>query len=199
MRLAFLAYRGAMTSGGQGIYLSNLTRELARRGHVIDCFVGPPYPDPMPWARVTHIENQQFWGRSFEKFPGSDSTLTIQMKSVGETMAIGRTFKEALQKALRSLEIGHSGLGWDHKDAAARNELPAIEEIRLRVATEVSTDFEALTAHLDRPVEVVAYFLAVLELARWGLLKASQETADAAIVIDHVKDAEGELVSEWQQ
>jgi glycosyltransferase involved in cell wall biosynthesis len=70
MRIAFLAYRGAMTSGGQGIYLSNLTRELARRGHLIDCFVGPPYPDPMPWARVTHVENQQFWGRSFEKFPG---------------------------------------------------------------------------------------------------------------------------------
>jgi glycosyltransferase involved in cell wall biosynthesis len=70
MRIAFLAYRGAMTSGGQGIYLCNLTRELARRGHVIDCFVGPPYPDPMPWARVTSIENQQFWGRSFEKYPG---------------------------------------------------------------------------------------------------------------------------------
>jgi carbamoyl-phosphate synthase large subunit len=39
---------------------------------------------------------------TFEKFPGSDDTLTISMKSVGETMAIGRTFKEALQKGLRS-------------------------------------------------------------------------------------------------
>jgi glycosyltransferase involved in cell wall biosynthesis len=59
-----------MTSGGQGIYLYNLTRELAERGHQIDCFVGPPYPDPMPWAQVRHLENQQFWGRSFEKRPG---------------------------------------------------------------------------------------------------------------------------------
>jgi carbamoyl-phosphate synthase large subunit len=53
---------------------------------------------------------------TFEKFPGADPTLTISMKSVGETMAIGRTFKEALQKGLRSLEIGRYGLGADGKD-----------------------------------------------------------------------------------
>jgi len=47
---------------------------------------------------------------TFEKFPAADSVLTTQMKSVGEVMAIGRTFKESLQKALRSLEIGYSGL-----------------------------------------------------------------------------------------
>ncbi len=47
---------------------------------------------------------------TFEKFPEADPTLGIQMKSVGETMAIGRTFKEALQKGLRGLEIGRKGL-----------------------------------------------------------------------------------------
>jgi carbamoyl-phosphate synthase large subunit len=47
---------------------------------------------------------------AFEKFPQADPTLTTQMKSVGEVMAIGRTFKESLQKALRGLEIGASGL-----------------------------------------------------------------------------------------
>lgn len=47
---------------------------------------------------------------AFEKFPTADPTLTTQMKSVGETMAIGRTFKESLQKGLRSLEIGKAGL-----------------------------------------------------------------------------------------
>jgi carbamoyl-phosphate synthase large subunit len=47
---------------------------------------------------------------TFEKFPSTDPTLTVSMKSVGEVMAIGRTFKEALQKALRSLEIGLAGL-----------------------------------------------------------------------------------------
>ena len=53
---------------------------------------------------------------TFEKFPGADATLTVSMKSVGETMAIGRTFKEPLQKGLRSLEIGRHGLGADGKD-----------------------------------------------------------------------------------
>jgi len=49
---------------------------------------------------------------TFEKFPETRDLLTTSMKSVGEAMAIGRTFKEALQKAIRSLEIGQYGLGW---------------------------------------------------------------------------------------
>jgi carbamoyl-phosphate synthase large subunit len=52
---------------------------------------------------------------AFEKFSAADPTLNTQMKSVGEAMAIGRTFKESLQKALRSLEVGRSGLGGDGK------------------------------------------------------------------------------------
>src|SRR2546428_5502175 len=53
---------------------------------------------------------------TFEKFPQADATLTTRMKSVGEAMAIGRTFKEALQKALRSLEIKRFGLCADGVD-----------------------------------------------------------------------------------
>lgn len=53
---------------------------------------------------------------TFEKFDGADETLTTQMKSVGEVMAIGRTFKDSLQKALRGLEIGRSGLLGDDQD-----------------------------------------------------------------------------------
>ncbi len=53
---------------------------------------------------------------AFEKFPGSEDVLTTAMKSVGETMAIGRTFKESLQKGLRGLEIGRAGLLGDGKD-----------------------------------------------------------------------------------
>jgi carbamoyl-phosphate synthase large subunit len=52
----------------------------------------------------------------FEKFKGVDDSLGVQMKSVGEAMSFGRTFKEALQKALRSLEQGRAGLGADGKD-----------------------------------------------------------------------------------
>ncbi|MCG8352868.1 MAG: carbamoyl-phosphate synthase large subunit [Chloroflexales bacterium] len=53
---------------------------------------------------------------TFEKFPAADQTLTTQMKSVGEAMAIGRTFPEAFQKAWRSLEQGRTGWGADGKD-----------------------------------------------------------------------------------
>ncbi len=66
---------------------------------------------------------------TFEKFPQAEATLTTRMKSVGEAMAIGRTFKEALQKALRSLEIKRFGLCGDgaHKDVDP-------ETLRLRLA-----------------------------------------------------------------
>jgi carbamoyl-phosphate synthase large subunit len=53
---------------------------------------------------------------TFEKFPEADETLTTQMKSVGEAMSIGRTFKEALQKAIRSMEVKRFGLGLDKND-----------------------------------------------------------------------------------
>lgn len=53
---------------------------------------------------------------TFEKFPGTDPSLTTRMKSVGEVLAIGRTFKEALQKSIRSLEIDRYGLGSDGKN-----------------------------------------------------------------------------------
>ena len=52
---------------------------------------------------------------TFEKFPQADATLTTQMKSVGEVMAIGRTFKESMQKAFRGLETSHIGLGCEDK------------------------------------------------------------------------------------
>src|SRR6184192_2123078 len=66
----------------------------------------------------------------FEKFPQADATLTTRMKSVGEAMAIGRTFKEALQKALRSLEIKRFGLIGDGADKDVD-----LETLRLKLAT----------------------------------------------------------------
>jgi carbamoyl-phosphate synthase large subunit len=67
---------------------------------------------------------------TFEKFPQAEATLTTRMKSVGEAMAIGRTFKEALQKALRSLEIKRFGLLGDGADKDID-----LETLRLRLAT----------------------------------------------------------------
>ncbi len=64
LRIAYVAYRGNMNSGGQGIYLWFLAREMARLGHEVSVFVGPPYPDPMPFAkRVERLPNHQFWAK----------------------------------------------------------------------------------------------------------------------------------------
>ena len=66
--ICFVAYRGNMQCGGQGIYLWFLARELARLGHRVDVVVGPPYPDPMPFAGSVHeVENEQFWAKWFLK------------------------------------------------------------------------------------------------------------------------------------
>jgi carbamoyl-phosphate synthase large subunit len=75
---------------------------------------------------------------TFEKFPGSEPILSTAMKSVGESMAMGRNFQEALQKALRSLETGLAGLDdYDLKDAdAARGELSRPTPDRLLVAAQ---------------------------------------------------------------
>jgi carbamoyl-phosphate synthase large subunit len=71
---------------------------------------------------------------AFEKFPEADATLMTQMKSVGETMAIGRTFKESFQKAPRGLEIGAFGFGCDGKDLWGTIEQPGEDEIRAKLS-----------------------------------------------------------------
>jgi len=66
LRIAFVAYRGNMACGGQGVYLWFLARALAEQGHEVDVFVGPPYPDPMPFAGAyREIPNQELWGHWF--------------------------------------------------------------------------------------------------------------------------------------
>jgi len=65
---------------------------------------------------------------AFEKFPGSDPILTTQMKSVGEAMAVGRTWQESFNKALRSLETGLSGWGLNPKDGDMQGDIEAIKE-----------------------------------------------------------------------
>ena len=72
---------------------------------------------------------------AFEKFPEADPKLTTQMKSVGETMAIGRTFKESFQKALRGLEVGSFGFGCDGRDLWGTPEQPTKDEVRSKLVT----------------------------------------------------------------
>jgi len=103
---------------------------------------------------------------AFEKFPGADETLGTQMKSVGEAMAIGRTFQEALQKGLRSLEIDRYGLGGDGHDAIEPERLrerlimPHPERIfYLRYAFQIGMSVKQVAAltHID------PWFLAQIE------------------------------------
>jgi glycosyltransferase involved in cell wall biosynthesis len=66
LSLCFVAYRGNMACGGQGIYLWFLARELARQGHAVDVIVGPPWPDPMPFAgHVERVDDEMYWGKWF--------------------------------------------------------------------------------------------------------------------------------------
>ena len=86
---------------------------------------------------------------AFEKFPGADPTLGIQMKSVGETMAIGRTFKEAFQKGLRGLEVKKAG--WEQNGPMSADELrralavPTAERVfQLKSAFEIGLSVEEI-------------------------------------------------------
>jgi len=104
---------------------------------------------------------------AFEKFPGADSTLTTAMKSVGEAMAIGRTFGESLQKALRSMETGLSGLdnmeiegigqGDDKNVLRAAIARPSPDRL-LRVAQALRHGIDLETAHAFSKID--PWFLA---------------------------------------
>ena len=92
---------------------------------------------------------------TFEKFPDTEDYLTTSMKSVGEVMAIGRTFKEALQKGLRSLEIGCFGLGADGREFLDREGIsPSLDEIKEKLANPNSGRLfyirHAIKAGIDR-------------------------------------------------
>jgi len=82
LRILFTAYRGNMRSGGQGIYLWFLARELAKLGHHVDVVVGPPYPDPMPFAgSVEELPNQQCWAGWFAYDPAALLPLEAPLRA----------------------------------------------------------------------------------------------------------------------
>jgi len=101
---------------------------------------------------------------AFEKFEGTDETLTTKMKSVGEVMAIGRTFEEALGKAMRSLENGRLGLGADGKDSICEHKF----ENMLSTPTEQRIFYIAEAFRRGKSVEDVHLLTRV---DRWFLQK----------------------------
>ncbi|MEO5378487.1 MAG: carbamoyl-phosphate synthase large subunit [Magnetococcus sp. DMHC-6] len=128
---------------------------------------------------------------TFEKFPQTDPILSTQMKSVGEVMSIGRTFKESLQKGLRSLEIGLSGFDapdWPAHLSAAEKE--TLLEKRLRVA---GPDRILYVAEALRLGHTVAWLYAITAIDPWFLEQIQQiiamEQQVVAVQLDEL-DAE---------
>lgn len=85
----------------------------------------------------------------------------------------------------------------DHLDLDLPSVQHALDQLRVRITEEAETTFDDLVAHCRRPVEVAAYFLALLELARWGMVEVAQEDWLAEIRVTRRGGAEGEVVSEW--
>jgi carbamoyl-phosphate synthase large subunit len=104
----------ALASKATGFPIAKIAAKLAV-GYLLDEIKNDITAKPGQLRADHRLRGHQDSAFAFEKFPQADPTLTTQMKSVGEAMAIGRTFKESLQKCLRSLEIGRSGLGGDGK------------------------------------------------------------------------------------
>ncbi|MGA1019844.1 MAG: carbamoyl-phosphate synthase large subunit [Candidatus Puniceispirillales bacterium] len=125
---------------------------------------------------------------TFEKFQGADNHLSTSMKSVGETMAIGRSFRESFQKALRSLETGLDGLGYDKMPATESGHLSddmingwlgeRVPERLIRIATAfrhgVSIDAIAEATHWDM------WFLREIE----AIIKCEQNIAENGLPDD---------------
>ena len=111
---------------------------------------------------------------AFEKFPETDPTLTTQMKSVGEAMAIGRTFKEALQKAMRSLETGHYGFESPVLEGQTAAEIAATLHAKLRTPHADRLWYIAEALRRGMAVETIAQ---LTQIDPWFLVNIQQIVA----------------------
>ena len=126
----------ALASKATGFPIAKIATKLAI-GYTLDEIPNDiPRPPPACFEPAIDYCVVKIPRWTFEKFPEADETLTTQMKSVGEGMAIGRTFKEALQKCIRSMEIKRFGLGLDNNDKWLRAQ-------RRRVAALAAAEAEA--------------------------------------------------------
>ena len=137
---------------------------------------------------------------TFEKFPEADETLTTQMKSVGEAMSIGRTFKESLQKAIRSMEVKRFGLGLDANDEWLRSVRETSAECKVQSAA-VATDTtdhvlstlhsalpdDKLTRKLTVPSQGRLYYIRYAFKLGWSLGKVHELTRIDPWFLDQIK------------
>ena len=121
---------------------------------------------------------------TFEKFPQADATLTTQMKSVGEAMAIGRTFKEAMQKALRSLEVKRFGLLGDGAD-----QILDADTLRRRLTTPNAERIFAIGQALKGGMSVEEIFQ-LTKIDRWFLEHLLQIVSEESVLAQSLGSAE---------
>src|SRR6201993_3282498 len=130
----------ALASKATGFPIAKIAAKLALGYHLDEIPNDITRLTPASFEPTIDYVVVQIPGWNFEKFPQADRTLTTQMKSVGEVMAIGRTFKEAFMKAVQSLELGKSGLLFGPVDNGRAAGSDAEDDVRLREQLAVPND-----------------------------------------------------------
>ncbi len=149
---------------------------------------------------VAAVLQHRFEGaaRSLPRRAGLDRDITPaapELRLAVSLQRFSRVAQHAFNAARGSVDV-------DHLDLELPSVDEAIRDIRKRMEAAAEARFADLVAHCERPIEVIAYFLALLELARWGVIKVSQQQADASIAVSYDGDvtaAARELVSEWSR
>ncbi len=197
MKVCVTSYRGNMYSGGQGIYLYYLTRELAKLGHEITVLVGPPYPAEMPWARVVKIPNENFYGVKTDWLPRPDPFKIFEPLNLFEFVATRLwMFPEMLAFSLRAyarlIELNRAGerfdlihdnqcLGWGHVLMKAFG-VPVIASIHHPLGMDREADFEQASSLGERARRVAFYpfFMQPAVARRMDLwISGSKDSAEA--------------------
>jgi len=209
VKILVTSYRGNMYSGGQGIYLYYLTRELAALGHEVTVLVGPPYPAPMPWARVIQIPNENFYAVKTDWLPKPDPMKIFEPWNFfefvltrfwffPEMLAFSMRAYAKLHQMLRAgerFEVIHDNqcLGWGH--ALMKNfGLPVVGTIHHPLGMDRSADFEQTQGLIERARRIVFYpFFMQPVVARQMDLWISGSKHSAEAVADAFKMDRGKM------
>jgi len=197
VKICVTSYRGNMYSGGQGIYLYYLTRELAALGHELTVLVGPPYPADMPWARVIRIPNENFYAVKTDWLPKPDPLRIFLPLNFYEFAAtrlwfFPEMFAFSMRAYHKLIELYQQGerfdvihdnqcLGYGHLLMKAFG-APVIASIHHPLGMDRAADFEQTQGLVERARRVAFYpfFMQPLVARRMDLwISGSRDSADA--------------------
>ncbi len=126
--------------------------------------------------------------------------LDVEITPAIPEIRIGVDAAGLAEIAMRAFSRVHQEPELEHLDLELPSVGDAILDLRRRLTAEAEAEFDVLVAHCTRPMQVIAYFLALLELARWGVVTVAQQHSDAAIVVAHdpqAQEAVGDIETEW--